>query len=140
MKATTHTLVAGSVSLTVLAALLNPAQAATYSLARDFSYAENRADATWSYRLDDRAKNFGLVGAAFGLGFVGFFIAGGPTSSTAGILGGLVGGWLAAVLFNSHPIDGPLDVSSIVVATVGAIIVVVVVGMFTGRRTGRGTI
>ncbi len=57
-----------------------------------------------------------------------------------GIVGALVGGWLAAALFNTHPIDGPLDVSSIVVATIGAIIVVVVVRMFTGRRTDRGTI
>ena len=57
-----------------------------------------------------------------------------------GIVGALVGGWLAAALFNTHPIDGALDVSSIVVATIGAIIVVVVVGMFSGRRTGRRSI
>ncbi|MHB0961461.1 MAG: GH32 C-terminal domain-containing protein [Pirellulaceae bacterium] len=31
------------------------APAATYSLADDFSYAENRAHSTWSYRLDDSA-------------------------------------------------------------------------------------
>jgi uncharacterized membrane protein YeaQ/YmgE (transglycosylase-associated protein family) len=32
------------------------------------------------------------------------------------------------------PIDGALDVSSIVAAVIGAVIVVWVVGMFTGRR------
>jgi uncharacterized membrane protein YeaQ/YmgE (transglycosylase-associated protein family) len=58
-----------------------------------------------------------------------------------GIVGALVGGFLAGVLFNSNPINGPLDLSSIIVATIGAIIVVVVVNAVTGRtRTGRGAI
>ena len=48
---------AGPVALAVLAVLLSPAQAATYSLASDFSYTENRTDSTWSYRLDDRAND-----------------------------------------------------------------------------------
>ena len=38
-----------------LAALLATAQAATYSLADDFSYTVNRANSTWSYRMDDSA-------------------------------------------------------------------------------------
>ena len=58
-----------------------------------------------------------------------------------GIVGALVGGFLAGVLFNTDPIDGALDVSSIVVATIGAIITVVVVSALTGRtRAGRGPI
>ena len=58
-----------------------------------------------------------------------------------GIVGALVGGFLASVLFNSKPIDGPFDVSSIVVATIGAIITVVVVNAVTrSSRTGRGAI
>jgi uncharacterized membrane protein YeaQ/YmgE (transglycosylase-associated protein family) len=75
-----------------------------------------------------------LVKGDEGLGVIGHIVL--------GIVGALVGGWLAAVLFNSHPIDGALDISSIVVATIGAIVVVVVVGMFTGggRRSGRGAI
>ncbi|MGI9626666.1 MAG: hypothetical protein ACR2QM_07515, partial [Longimicrobiales bacterium] len=36
-----------------IAALLDSARAATYSLADDFSSDENRADGAWSYRLDD---------------------------------------------------------------------------------------
>jgi uncharacterized membrane protein YeaQ/YmgE (transglycosylase-associated protein family) len=51
-----------------------------------------------------------------------------------GIVGALVGGFLASVLFNSKPIDGALDISSIVVAVIGAIIVVLVVNAVTGRR------
>ena len=73
-----------------------------------------------------------LVKGDEGLGVIGHIVL--------GIVGAFVGGWLASVLFNTNPIDGPLDGSSIVVATIGAILVVVVVGMFSGRRTGRGTI
>ena len=65
-----------------------------------------------------------LVKGDEGLGVIGHIVL--------GIVGALVGGFLASVLFNSKPIDGPFDISSIVVATIGAIITVVVVGMVTG--------
>ena len=68
-----------------------------------------------------------------GLGVIGHIIL--------GIVGALVGGFLAGALFNSNPIDGALDISSIVVATIGAVITVLVVGMVTGRsRSGRGSV
>lgn len=68
-----------------------------------------------------------------GLGVIGHIIL--------GIVGALVGGFLAGALFNSDPIDGALDISSIVVATIGAVITVLVVGMVTGRsRSGRGSV
>ena len=67
-----------------------------------------------------------------GLGVIGHIIL--------GIVGALVGGFLAGLLFNSDPIDGALDISSIVVATIGAVLVVVVVGMIRGGRTGRGAV
>lgn len=68
-----------------------------------------------------------------GLGVIGHIVL--------GIVGAIVGGFLASVLFNTKPIDGALDVSSIVVATIGAVITVLVVGAVTGRtRTGRGSI
>jgi len=68
-----------------------------------------------------------------GLGIIGHIVL--------GIVGALVGGFLASVLFNSHPIDGAFDISSIVVATIGAIITVVVVNAVTGRsRSGRGAV
>ncbi len=68
-----------------------------------------------------------------GLGVIGHIVL--------GIVGALVGGFLASALFNSKPIDGALDVSSIVVATIGAIITVLVISAVSGRsRTGRGSI
>jgi uncharacterized membrane protein YeaQ/YmgE (transglycosylase-associated protein family) len=68
-----------------------------------------------------------------GLGIIGHIVL--------GIVGALVGGFLASALFNSKPIDGPFDISSIVVSVIGAVLVVLVVGMVTGRsRTGRGSI
>src|SRR3954447_14139818 len=74
-----------------------------------------------------------LVRGDEGLGIVGHIVL--------GIVGALVGGFLAAVLFNVDAINGPFDLTSIVVAVIGAVIVVVVVNAVTGRtRTGRGAI
>jgi uncharacterized membrane protein YeaQ/YmgE (transglycosylase-associated protein family) len=74
-----------------------------------------------------------LVRGDEGLGIIGHVVL--------GIVGALVGGFLAGVLFGSDPIDGALDISSIVVATIGAVITVVVVGALTNRtRTGSGSI
>ena len=58
-----------------------------------------------------------------------------------GIVGALVGGFLASLLFNTKPIDGALDISSIVTATIGAVIAVVAWNAITGRtRAGRGVV
>jgi uncharacterized membrane protein YeaQ/YmgE (transglycosylase-associated protein family) len=74
-----------------------------------------------------------LVRGDEGLGVIGHIVL--------GIVGALVGGFLAGALFGADPIDGALDISSIVVATIGAIITVVVVSAITGRsRTGRGAV
>jgi uncharacterized membrane protein YeaQ/YmgE (transglycosylase-associated protein family) len=74
-----------------------------------------------------------LVRGDEGLGVIGHVVL--------GIVGALVGGFLAGALFNSDPINGALDVSSIVVSTIGAVITVVVVSAITGRsRVGRGPI
>ena len=74
-----------------------------------------------------------LVRGDEGLGVIGHIVL--------GIIGALVGGFLAGVLFNSNPINGPFDLSSIIVSVIGAIIVVVVVNLVMGRtRTGRGAI
>ena len=68
-----------------------------------------------------------------GLGVIGHIVL--------GIVGALVGGFLAGVLFNTDPINGALDVSSIVVATIGAIVTVVVVNAVSGRsRAGRSAV
>jgi uncharacterized membrane protein YeaQ/YmgE (transglycosylase-associated protein family) len=70
-----------------------------------------------------------LVKGDEGLGVIGHIVL--------GIVGALVGGFLARVLLNIDPVDGALDVSSIVAAVVGAVIVVWVVGLFSGRQTRR---
>ena len=60
-----------------------------------------------------------LVRGDEGLGIIGHIVL--------GIVGALVGGFLAGALFNSDPINGPFDISSIVVSVIGAVITVVVV-------------
>ena len=60
-----------------------------------------------------------LVKGDEGLGIIGHIVL--------GIVGALVGGFLASALFNTNPINGAFDISSIVVATIGAVITVVVV-------------
>lgn len=74
-----------------------------------------------------------LVRGDEGMGVIGHIVL--------GIVGALVGGFLAGALFGADPIDGPLDISSIVVAVIGAVIVVVAWNALTGRtRTGRGMV
>jgi uncharacterized membrane protein YeaQ/YmgE (transglycosylase-associated protein family) len=68
-----------------------------------------------------------LVRGDEGLGVIGHILL--------GIVGAFVGGLLAGALFGSNPIDGPLDIGSIVAATVGAIIVVLVFGAVTRRSS-----
>jgi uncharacterized membrane protein YeaQ/YmgE (transglycosylase-associated protein family) len=74
-----------------------------------------------------------LVKGDEGLGVIGHI--------ALGIVGALIGGFLASVLFNAKPIDGPLDISSIVVSVIGAVIAVVAWNALTGRtRAGRGMV
>ena len=55
-----------------------------------------------------------------------------------GIVGGLVGGWLAANVFKMGSVDG-INIESIFIATLGAILVVVIANFATGKgRMGRG--
>ncbi len=65
-----------------------------------------------------------LVKGDEGLGVIGHIVL--------GIVGALVGGFLASALFNVK-LDGPLDITTIVVAVIGAIIVVVLVNLITTR-------
>jgi len=56
-----------------------------------------------------------------------------------GIVGGLVGGFLATSVFKVGSVDG-INLESIVIATLGAILVVFVVNAVQGGRgLGRGT-
>ena len=69
-----------------------------------------------------------------GLGVIGHVVL--------GIVGALLGGFLAGVLLNvNDPIQGPLDLGTIAISVVGAILVVVVADILTGtRRVGRGPV
>jgi uncharacterized membrane protein YeaQ/YmgE (transglycosylase-associated protein family) len=75
-----------------------------------------------------------LVRGDEGMGVIGHIVL--------GIVGALVGGFLAGALFNvKDPIQGALDLSTILIAVIGAVLVVVVAGMVTGsRRVGRGPV
>ena len=53
-----------------------------------------------------------------------------------GIVGGLVGGFLATSVFKMGSVNG-INVESIVIATLGAILVVFVVGFMQGSRVLR---
>jgi len=49
-----------------------------------------------------------------------------------GIVGGLVGGWLAANVFKMGSVDG-INIETIFIATLGAILVIFVANLLTGR-------
>jgi uncharacterized membrane protein YeaQ/YmgE (transglycosylase-associated protein family) len=73
-----------------------------------------------------------LVKGDEGLGVIGHIVL--------GIVGALVGGFLASTLLNKDMTSG-INVETIVVAVIGAVIVVLVVGAVTGRsRMGRGPV
>lgn len=86
-----------------------------------------------------------VVGAIAGY-LAGFLVKGDESMGVIGhivlgIVGALLGGFLAGVLFHTDPIDGALDISSIVTATIGAVIAVVAFNALSGRtRTGRGMV
>jgi uncharacterized membrane protein YeaQ/YmgE (transglycosylase-associated protein family) len=77
-----------------------------------------------------------LVRGDEGMGVVGHIVL--------GIVGALLGGFLAGVIFRVDPIVGPLDIGSIVTATIGAVIAVIAFNALTGSeragRTGRGMV
>jgi uncharacterized membrane protein YeaQ/YmgE (transglycosylase-associated protein family) len=52
-----------------------------------------------------------------------------------GILGAIIGGFLAGALFNADPMDEFFDISSWLTAIVGAIILLVIYRVVVGRRT-----
>ena len=75
-----------------------------------------------------------LVRGDEGLGIIGHIVL--------GIVGAVIGGFLASALFNvKNPIEGALDLSTIVISVIGAVLVVVVVSLVTGnRRVGSGPV
>jgi uncharacterized membrane protein YeaQ/YmgE (transglycosylase-associated protein family) len=79
------------------------------------------------------------------LGLIGGFIAkailpgddpGGIIVTTViGVVGALLGGFLAAALFGADPLDEFFDISSWLTAIVGALVLLVIYRMVVGRRT-----
>ena len=52
-----------------------------------------------------------------------------------GIVGAILGGFLAQVLFNADPLDEFFDISTWLTAIVGAIVLLLIYRMIMGRRT-----
>ena len=53
-----------------------------------------------------------------------------------GVVGALLGGFLAGVLFDADPMDEFFDISSWLTAIIGAIILLLIYRMVVGRRRG----
>jgi uncharacterized membrane protein YeaQ/YmgE (transglycosylase-associated protein family) len=54
-----------------------------------------------------------------------------------GIVGALLGGFLAAALFDAHPLDEFFDISTWLTAIVGSIILLAIYRVITNRKDGR---
>jgi uncharacterized membrane protein YeaQ/YmgE (transglycosylase-associated protein family) len=59
-------------------------------------------------------------------------------TTVIGVVGALLGGFLAAALFGAHPLDEFFDISTWLTAIVGAIVLLVIYRLVTGRRTAHG--
>jgi uncharacterized membrane protein YeaQ/YmgE (transglycosylase-associated protein family) len=55
-----------------------------------------------------------------------------------GIVGAILGGFLAGVLFDADPMDEFFDISTWLTAIVGSIILLVIYRLIVDRRGGRG--
>jgi uncharacterized membrane protein YeaQ/YmgE (transglycosylase-associated protein family) len=55
-----------------------------------------------------------------------------------GIAGALIGGFLAAVLFDAHPLDDFFDISTWVTAIVGSIVLLLIYRLVVDRTSHRG--
>jgi len=53
-----------------------------------------------------------------------------------GIVGALLGGFLAAALFDAHPLDEFFDISTWLTAIIGAIVLLVIYRLVTDRSAG----
>lgn len=58
-------------------------------------------------------------------------------ATVLGIVGALLGGFLAKVIFHVHTLNSFFNLSTWITAIVGAVILVLVARALTGNRTGR---
>jgi uncharacterized membrane protein YeaQ/YmgE (transglycosylase-associated protein family) len=54
-----------------------------------------------------------------------------------GIAGALIGGFLAAALFDAHPLDEFFDISTWITAIVGSILLLLIYRLIVNRGSGR---
>jgi uncharacterized membrane protein YeaQ/YmgE (transglycosylase-associated protein family) len=54
-----------------------------------------------------------------------------------GIVGALLGGWVASKVFHVHSLNGFFHLSTWITAIVGAAVLLVIYHLITGRRTAR---
>ena len=57
-----------------------------------------------------------------------------------GIVGALLGGLIAAAIFDAHPLDEFFDISTWLTAIVGSIVLLVIYRAVVGRGRGRATV
>jgi uncharacterized membrane protein YeaQ/YmgE (transglycosylase-associated protein family) len=57
-----------------------------------------------------------------------------------GIVGALLGGWLATKIFHIHSIHGFFNLSTWITALVGAVVLLGVIQLVEGRRGGRSRV
>jgi uncharacterized membrane protein YeaQ/YmgE (transglycosylase-associated protein family) len=61
-------------------------------------------------------------------------------TTVIGVAGALIGGFLAAALFDAHPVDNFFDVSTWVTAIFGSIILLAIYRIVTGNRSRTASI
>lgn len=54
-----------------------------------------------------------------------------------GVVGALIGGFLASALFGAHPLDEFFDISTWITAVIGSVLLLWIWGMVSGSRHGR---
>jgi uncharacterized membrane protein YeaQ/YmgE (transglycosylase-associated protein family) len=62
----------------------------------------------------------------------GFFV-----TMLIGVVGALVGGFLAAALFGAHPLDEFFDISTWITAIIGSVLLLAIYRMVTGSHSTR---
>jgi len=80
----------------------------------------------------------GLIGGAIGKALLPGDDPGGiVVTMIIGVVGAILGGFLASVLFNAEPMDEFFDLTTWITAIVGSIIVLLIYRAVAGRSTAR---
>ncbi|MDQ3766922.1 MAG: GlsB/YeaQ/YmgE family stress response membrane protein [Actinomycetota bacterium] len=80
----------------------------------------------------------GLIGGAIGKALLPGDDPGGIiVTMIIGVVGAILGGFLASVLFNAKPMDEFFDITTWITAIVGSIIVLLIYRAVAGRSTAR---